>query len=197
MTSFLNLGSGLYVERVAGKIERIERHGRFQENQCLLSSTRLTHIGTHRGCGRLWVCTGINNTESQCWEGKVNTDSQPNQEVICNWHLHARKKMLFSNGVSLGILSRIKGTCRAVHSQYQINSMIFLETFVSYYIAWIFFVLLVLCLCITISTLVVLDNFLFVCLSFVCASMSNIFVSVFFHFFLIFFVCLFSRTEER
>lgn len=127
----------------------------------------------------------------------MNIDSQPNQEVICNWHLHARKKMLFSNGVSLGIFSRIKGTCRAVHSQYQINSMIFLETFVSYYIAWIFFVLLVLCLCITISTLVVLDNFLFVCLSFVCASMSNIFVSVFFHFFLIFFVCLFSRTEER
>lgn len=109
MTSFLNLGSGLYVERVAGKIERIEMHGWFQENQCLLSSTRLTHIWTHRGCRRLWICTGINNTESHCWEGEVNTDSQPNQEIICNWHLHARKKMLFSNGVSLGILSRIKG----------------------------------------------------------------------------------------
>lgn len=62
-------------------------------------------------------------TDMKCGPGPC-----PNQEAVCNWHLLAKTKPVFSSGVSLGILTILQGwlyTQKELTDSKQ-NSMVFL-----------------------------------------------------------------------
>lgn len=109
------------------------------------------------------VCPGSAQTQarqSPCTE-RGTTSSHPNQKVISNWHPLTKENFVFSKGVSLGLITTLKGKPNA--QQEMINTKWTPYYFWRYFLSlWAFVVLLVFCLYIKLSDFIFM-GFVFLC----------------------------------
>lgn len=97
--------------------------GRDDSKEMVSYTTGLTYIQTHRQWSkRRQACRGLSQTgyiEREAWRQAPI----PTWEASCNWHLLAKEKSVFSNGVSLCILT----PCRGIVSKHKRSSTVFLH----------------------------------------------------------------------